>query len=419
MVPKFMNPAESPVILDENQISLLVSLSGYSQMIGSILSAVIATKYGTKTSLFFVGLLGLSTYLFLSIGDSIYSLFISKIFSGMSYGMQIGTIPLYIGEIGEPKQRALIFGVRISGDSVGRLLGIILGANLTIQSFGILGFFLALLFLITFYWLPKSPYYLIRINQFNDATKSMKFYRPKVDITSEIDRLVNFIDAKETLTVKYLFNELIMNRGNRILVIKFIILYALLQISGTWSMQSFVGLFFDKFEDKTYLNSATTIFSFAGSVLGMFINDFFRRKNLLCISSFIVAIMLMDFGFYYMLIDYKLFDENWLHWILICSMLTRGFFLCFGVVIICNVLLSELFISNVKCVSVCIVHIVSGSFLPLSIGLFFPLIEIFSYNIFFIYAFSMISVCIFVCFFIPETKDKDIEEIKQLLDGKN
>ncbi|KAF7988460.1 hypothetical protein HCN44_001033 [Aphidius gifuensis] len=412
-LPNLMLPS-SPIIINKNDASWIASSSDIGRTIGAIIGAIISSIYGTKTSLTWVGIIEAFGFLIQAIAYTVDMIIASRLITGFALGMSNVIVPLYIGEISNPNYRGTLSGLRNVGMNFGQILGNVLGDKLSLSEFSLFVCIFIFIFLSSFYWLPKSPYYFIKKNKDKKAFNAVKFYRPDVNCENELETLKSYVNNDKSLTFYDVLYELIKSQ-NIISLIKIIIIVLLLQFSGQYTMSYYSGIILNDYKNKTIIIATMTALSFIASIIGMLTNDKFERKYLLGVSSLFVALSLVTLGVYYVIIDKNIFSDNILSCLLVGSLIVRKIFLSYGVSICLGTYMSEIFAQNVKFISLCIVNIVSGLTASISTKIYQPLYDIIDYNIYFLYGAFMIALSIYAFLFLPKTNGKSLQEIQEML----
>lgn len=120
---------------------------------------------------------------------------------------------MYLGEIAEPKIRGLLASVCPVCIVFGILLINLLGAYLPLDTVAFLATTLPILLLITFPWMPESPYFYLMKGREEEARKSLQIFRGVDDVTVELNRMSKAV--KEQHENKGSFFDLFRVKSNR------------------------------------------------------------------------------------------------------------------------------------------------------------------------------------------------------------
>lgn len=406
-------------------VSFVGSLIAAGSAIGSLIGAIQIEYFGTKIALIIAGFFEGFGLIFLSVAySSTYLIYASRLLCGVGSGIFFISFPIFFGEISNSSIRGAMICVISIGVSMGYIVGLVLNTYLIWTMFALITLPQTILFIITFLKLPNSPYYLVRCGRIEESTASMKFYHCNNtdDIDAELKILCDFVNVNSSITYREVLNELMISHNARGLL-KVNLLFAFQQMAGICSISFFMDTIIK--DAKILFTSSSMVIivnsiGLIGGIISLFTNDKFGRKIVLCISSAGSAITLISLGIYFKLIEYDYYCFIYSQWFFIVNFVALGIFINYGLLVIPPTILSEIFSPNVKCVSVCITNILSGflTFIQLQMHSYLSDKNLLHQNIFFLYASFMMLTCVFTIFFIPETKNKTLPEIQDMLKKK-
>jgi len=128
-------------------------------------------------------------------------------------GMHTSITPMYLGEISPAKIRGYLGSMLIVSMKLGVLIEYTIGPFLSVRNLALISLAAPCLFVVTFIWLPESPYYLIRCDAKEKAINSLVQLRGKKDVYKEADSIEQSVKAD--LANKAGLRELLFIRGNR------------------------------------------------------------------------------------------------------------------------------------------------------------------------------------------------------------
>lgn len=187
--------AEPEMINDAEFVWTILSIAATGSVIGAILGAVLADKFGRKKTLLATSIPSIIRIVCIYTIDmsSLWScvpLFIGEIGLGMTWIV----VPLYISEICNAKIRGALMMLQVPFFYVGKSIGIgIELLELCLVSVVLIGIFVA-----AFTWLPETPYYLASKKKYETAAKSLAFYRNIDDVTArnDVQMIIEEVEAK-------------------------------------------------------------------------------------------------------------------------------------------------------------------------------------------------------------------------------
>lgn len=137
----------------------------------------------------------------------------SRTIAGIGVGIGLAVTPMYLGEISPAPIRGVLASMSTVAAKIGALIEYCVGPFVSVKNLAFVSFVAPLLFLVSFIWLPESPYQLMRRDDKQKAIDSLVQLRGKQDVCKEVDhieRSVKFDLANETG-----FREMLFVSGNR------------------------------------------------------------------------------------------------------------------------------------------------------------------------------------------------------------
>ncbi|GJQ67804.1 hypothetical protein Trydic_g16582 [Trypoxylus dichotomus] len=157
--------------------------------VGSIITFLTVDVLGRKRLLLLTAVPSISAWIMIAYSTFVEVLYAARLVAGIADGIVYTVIPIYICEIADPKIRGFLGSSSSVTNMMGILLVNILGIFLSIQAAALVSLSLPIVFLLTFSWMPESPYFLIMKNQHKLAEKSLKILKGKTDVENDLSRL--------------------------------------------------------------------------------------------------------------------------------------------------------------------------------------------------------------------------------------
>ena len=151
--------------------SWLTGIMCLTAAITSLIAGAIVNRFGHKVTGYLMALAHCTSWLFIIFAAQQIHLFIGFFFSGISGGMTLFSVPLYVSEIASDGIRGMLGSLMVFVLNGGILFAYVLGALLPYQWYSITMFAFPLLYVATFLFVPESPVYLMRGNRTNDASR--------------------------------------------------------------------------------------------------------------------------------------------------------------------------------------------------------------------------------------------------------
>jgi sugar porter (SP) family MFS transporter len=278
----------------------------YGTVVGSLLGAWPADRFGRKATLLWVGVLYIVGAVGSGLAQNVGTFTIARFAGGLGIGVSTVVAPLYIAEIAPPKSRGrlagmfqfnIVFGILIAFVSNALLAGI--GENAWRWMLGIAAF-PSLLYALSCFALPESPRWLLSRKGDREAgMQVLQRIQPDVSasvIAAEADEIM--AHSTEKVSGRFWTRQLRRPITLAILIAFFN------QLSGINAILYFAPRIFE----LTGLGAKAALLQSVGigltnlvfTFIGLWLIDRLGRRTLLYIGSFgyIVSLGLVTFGFF-------------------------------------------------------------------------------------------------------------------------
>ncbi|KAJ8960111.1 hypothetical protein NQ317_005749 [Molorchus minor] len=165
---------------EENSWLTVIPLIG--AIIGAFVTGQIVDIFGGKKLIIFSSLPFVVSWLMVGFAKSSVLMFIGRFLAGAADGLSFTAVPMYLGEIAEPSIRGLLACVCPVCIVLGLLLINICGAYLPLDTTAFVSTALPVLLLITFPWMPESPYFHLIKGDVEAARRSLRTFRGTEDV---------------------------------------------------------------------------------------------------------------------------------------------------------------------------------------------------------------------------------------------
>lgn len=172
-------------------------------------------------------------WILIGVAKSVAHIYVSRVLSGLAYGMCYSVLPMYLGEIASDRIRGSISVLLTVMAKLGILYAYAIGPYVSVKLMAWLGLIPSAVFVGTFIWFPESPYYLLGKSEIQKAKRSLSLLRQSNDVDEELERMA--IAVKKSQENKGTFNELFFNKGNRMSLIIILGLGIAQQLCGNFS----------------------------------------------------------------------------------------------------------------------------------------------------------------------------------------
>ncbi|CAK9797998.1 Facilitated trehalose transporter Tret1 [Anthophora plagiata] len=408
---------DSEFFITEDEAAWVVSLLPFGRLFGAIVGSIIMEYYGSKKALLVTGVPVMFGWICIIFANSAFWLYISRFCSGISQGMFFSCFAIYIGEIASAKIRGALVSTIINGMPVGTLLGNIMGSQMSMMCFGIISLTLNTCYLAVFPFLPQSPHYHVRLDNENEAKKSIQWYNRTSDVKAELELIEDFVKSTESRGFRDTFKQ-ILERKNRRVFTMILLLFVFMQLSGLNAVTYYMEIIVRSAKVQSLKPSTVVIISGVfGIVVGwisVYLIDLCGRRFLLAVSCSCVIVSMAILGLHFMLLDQN-FDPQKLEWLPILGMILF-MMMSIGLIPVPSTMLSELFPDHLKSIAGFSVSVTSAIFAFISSRTFQPLINLMTEKyVFWMYGVIMVVCLVYALTAIPETKGKTLQEIQEML----
>jgi len=406
--------------LSNTMIGQTVAMALYGTVIGALFGGFPADILGRKKTLIWISILYFISAVGSALAPEVYSLMFFRFIGGLGVGASSVVAPMYISEIAPAHKRGQLTALFQFNIVVGILIAYLSNYFIGGASDGnwrwMLGIegFPALAFIIMILFVPRSPRWLIVKRGLEEEAKRVLDI---IDPTTSDQQLKAILEHKDS-TTKVGFKEFFSGKFKLPIILAFLIAF-FNQLSGINAIIYYSPRIFadtGMAESSALLSSVGVgVVNLVATLLGMFLIDKMGRKFLMYICSFgyIITLGLISAAFYTG-IGQGTFLIPALIFMFIASHAVGQ-----GAVI--WVFISEIFPNSVRSYGNSLGSGTHWVFAAIIAGTF-PYIAsaLGAGTTFAIFTFIMIFQLLFVWKMMPETKNKTLEEIEEMLiDPKN
>ncbi|XP_033314124.1 facilitated trehalose transporter Tret1-like isoform X2 [Bombus bifarius] len=374
---------DSPIPVTASSVSTLVAVVAVGHMLAPPINIFIVDKFGRKNTLLFSALPLLVSWSLITIATSIWELYVARFLAGITLGLFICVAPIYIGEISSPDTRGA-------------------GGSLTTIIYNI-----------------ESPYFFVMRNRIDEAEEVLEKLRGKCDISEELQTIIDSLSKKTKQSSKSgNLKDIFTSKANFRAFLS-IMLFAVTQhFGGFFTILTYGQLIFKSINNimsDYVVNVVIGAVQLISALVTTLLVDKFGRKPLILASGVSAAICNFVIGFYFFLKEYMHADVLSVSWIPFISSLILIFTFNCGLLCLQIILMSEIFATEIKAISTCLVGVVGGLLATLGSKLYIWIAITLNYGHslpFFVY-FVVVAVCTAIILHVtPETKGKTFAEIQ-------
>ncbi|XP_039749893.1 sugar transporter ERD6-like 9 [Pararge aegeria] len=431
IIPQLRKEANSTDVVSPEMASWLSSISAYSAIPWAVILPIIAFRFGRKIPMILITLNVIIGNIVFYCSTSINQLILSQASLGMFVSSIMTITVMVVSEYTAPKYRGIILTLKGATFFWGVWISNAIGTFFHWRNIGIVVFVCSIYNLISCMFYYESPYWLAIKGRFDECAKVHRYLKGTDELSEEELRKL-ILSQKEHLNFKTERNE-IKKQSKTIKILKVIqsegfykpLVYASLPIllynlSGKVACSVYAISIIKKitssekmaYEGMLILDAVTVVGMYLGCALCKIMK---RRKQLLIFSSTGVGFLYMLSIYLYMIKQNVVSENN-----NVALLLLTGFSVSIscGPIILataCSAELSPLRYRSyfVSCLAL-LANIVFATTLKIS-PLIFKHFDI--HGAFLFYA---VSANVFICLlykYLPETKDKTIQEVHELITG--
>ncbi|KAJ3651077.1 hypothetical protein Zmor_017138 [Zophobas morio] len=411
---------EYPFDVSAEEGSYITIIGNLGAFFGSFIGNFILDKIGRRLCTILIAVPQIISFLAIILSYQIMELlYVGRFIGGLAEGMVNTIIIIYVGEIAEPSIRGILGVMTGIAWYFGILFANIVGSYLSIRTTA--GIFIAfpVLFVVLFWRMPESPYYLLMKKKDEEAERVLKFLLRKSNVNDDLTKLQ--VDVDRQMSETGTFKDIFTIESNR---------RAFFVTVGARFFQLTTGVAAMNFYIQILLKEATQsiaphvgasivlLIQLVMTVLNVFVVDRWGRKPLFLVSIMGCFVNLVLQMIFFILKEHTSVDTSVVDWFPLVMMMVLISVYSLGLGSVVSVLTSEMFSASIKAKLICMVN---GSFSLLTLAVTkyyqatadgFGLTVPFSSFV----ALTFVGI-LFFYYLVPETKGKTLEQIQQKLKG--
>ena len=397
-------------ILKHDEISWYGSLAILGGALGGLICHVLADNYGRKFALLMCSLPYAAGWMLIIAATNTYMLYVGRLATGISFGMTVPTVSIYISEIARANKRGKLAML----NNVLKMTGLVcvygLGIVLSWRWLAVVALFITLLSVTLTVWLPESPRYLILKLQDEEAKASLQWLgRSEKESIEELGCIKTaFREQKEKTPTQTDKSRFYIN------LLLLIALMFLMEATGGLAIFFYGELILVEAGCGDRAGIGQVIIGsvrVASSLLGSRLADKVGPKLLLVITGGFMMLGCLSMGVHFYLLHHHEWQSNWLP---VGSLMVYAAAYSMGWGPIPWFYQAELFDVKTRGISATVGSISTWSTAFAVSRCFFSLQSILRpYGIFWLFSSICMLAAIFAAIFLPDTKQKILEKITQ------
>lgn len=415
LVPLLGNDSEIPMTADQS--SWIISFVELGDLFSPLPAGYLVDTWGRKTLLLYTAPMYIVSWVLVLATRSVSVLYLVRIVQGFAMGVIYTVLPMYLGEISQPSLRGSISTFFEGMWCIGILFEYCIGPYVSYQTLAYVSLSVPIVFLVSFIFMPESPYYLIMVDKISDAEKSLNWLRGEDQtICVELQEIKESVENEMKNNLSSWRDLFATSVDTRIFIIvqlvtltKFMsgIAAVLSYASQTFSATSVSFLTADQF------TIAMGILILLSTLIATLTVDKMGRRPLLLISSVGCAVFELLASVYYYFDEKTDVDLSGFGWVAFATISAYCVIFSLGIGPLVPTLQGELFPSNTRGLGSGITTITDTVTSLICMKLYQVVSDsIGIYLNYLIYAMFSMFGAIVIYFIVPETKGKSLAQIQ-------
>ncbi|XP_073957216.1 facilitated trehalose transporter Tret1-like [Choristoneura fumiferana] len=408
---------DSPIETSRDQSSWIASIMILCSAVSPIPASYLADRIGTKKTLLLAAVPYIIGWVLVMFAGNIPTIYVSRLISGLGYGIAYTAAPMYLGEIASDEVRGAMTTLITVMSKFGILSQYAIGPYVSILGLASFNIAIPILFVVTFSTMPESPYYFLKSGQPDQAERSLKKLRGRGYMRGELDSMTHLVN--ENMKDKSRWLDLLTVGGNRKGLIILYGIYFTQQFCGSTAIISYTQQIFGAAEGGLGAKESCILFGavqLLTSAISSQLVDRLGRKPLLLVSSCGVGLANIIIGAYFFM---KQENSEYVVNIKFIPIVVIPIFIfsyTIGLATVPFAITSEIFPTNIKSKATCAIQIFVA-LMTFAVTKLYQVVEdsLGLYVVF--WAFGALSVAgvVFILVLLPETKGQSFAAIQDRL----
>ncbi|KAK5642291.1 hypothetical protein RI129_008458 [Pyrocoelia pectoralis] len=415
-LPQITNGSYPGISITSDEGSWIAIMPPLASPIGALIAANLVDRIGRKTTTLLMAPVTFLMFITLAFAKSTLLFCIIRFVIGCLASILYTALAMYLGEISHPSIRGILTASVAFSSLLGSLLINLLGFYFSIFVSSLICAAIPVIHFLGFMWMPESPYYFIRKNMDKEAKQSLSKLRAADEVEKEFKTL-SVIVNEEINKKKAHFWDVFTVKSNRLGLFIFIILNSTRKFSGSGPFLFYTASIFQTAEGSVNANVSVTIFlciQIASAMVSLNVLDFIGRRPVIIVSSVACIITLSVSGTYFYCKDYHPAYLQHFGWVPLTVLTIYMVFYNLGLELTPIVYASELFPTSVKAYALALVDVISACNGVITLKIFQILTDNYGmYLPFWVFAMCCAVGLVLIVIYVPETKNKTLEEIQQ------
>lgn len=420
-IPQLLAP-DAKIPITSDQVAYLTGALQIGAIPGALLGSILGDYLGRKKSIIAIAIPYLLSQLLLGFGTNIYHLFAARIIGGLAVGANYSLVPMYLSEISTASIRGILGSSVGMSLNIGVLIQYLIGLYNPYSLTGLICSIFPVIFFLTMFGLPESPYYLLLIDDQEGAREALKQLRGTSNVNPELRRLVDALRIQKAEKSGGCL-ELFSNQNNRKTLLLITGVFIAQQGCGIAAIFAYSQIIFDSLDigiSSNAMGISLALMNFVISIVSAVCSDYVGRRKLMIVSCLGSALTLSVVTVFFYFQDNNYEGINQLGLIPLIGLLTFKFTWNLGLGTLPYILSGELLATTVKSAGSSYISVL-GSCIAFSVLKFYQVTSdaygnAVPYSCFTIILFLS---ALFSYLALPETRARTLEQIQDSLRKDN
>ncbi|XP_076644175.1 facilitated trehalose transporter Tret1-like [Halictus rubicundus] len=413
---------DSPIPVTESAVSTLVATVAVGHLVAPPLNIFLADRFGRKTTMLLSFLPVLVSWGLITIASSIWELYVARFLAGFGMGLFVCAGPMYIGEISSSETRGAANSLTGIAFNTGILITFVVAPYLSLSLMARIFLVFNAASICMFWFMPESPYFLVLRNRMDEAEEVLEKLRGKTDVSDELQVVIACLSTEEKgVTKSGTITDVFASRGHFRALLIILLFTVTHHFGGFFTIITYCQLIFKS--TSNIINDYTIaviigVTQVISAVVTTFLVDKVGRKPLILVSGIVAALCNLVIGSFFYVKEYTSIDVQMYSLAPFIACIVSIFMFNCGLICLQIILMSEIFATEVKAISTCLVGVIGGleGIVGFKLYIWVAISLGYGHSFPFLGYCAVVAVCTAIIYRItPETKGKTFVEIQRKL----
>uniref|UniRef100_A0A6P7FVE6 Facilitated trehalose transporter Tret1-like n=1 Tax=Diabrotica virgifera virgifera TaxID=50390 RepID=A0A6P7FVE6_DIAVI len=414
---KLVNDKENYNISEEEG-SYFSVISIVAVVILPVFLSLIVNQIGRKRLLLLTAFPYVTAYVLAAFSRNIWLFYLARLITGIGDCIAYTCLVVYIAEISSPQVRGTWGNAIVWSGFLGQFIINVLGLYCSVMVASLVCAVFPVIFLFIFVFMPESPYFYLNKGQDEEAKVSLRRLKRKNNVEEEFSRLKEVMEKE--LKESGSWSDLVTHKTNRRALFAAIFLRVSQIFSGIFTLGPYIQFIFLKSGTNISMELSTILFTFINFVLysaaSYGSNKLGRRVSLISSLLGTSIIFLLEAAYFFVDTFYLDINLKPIQWFPLVGLILFLVVSSYGIGTVPFLMPGELFAPNIKAQGISVVISAFGLSNLIMNTLFYSLNNVTGLGgPFLVFGLCNIISAVVVYKFIPETKNKTLEEIQIIL----